>query len=372
MVAVGDELLNGAVTDTNTGEIGAALLPAGGTLVWATAVPDDVAAIGAALRAAVRVAALVVVTGGLGPTSDDLTGLALAAVADAAPTPLHNPVGTAPGLLATVDGVPVVAVPGVPAEMRVLVDREVLPRLPTGAVPVSVAQLTVALRGETQVAAAIDAVTGDLPPDVRVAYLAGPGQVRVRFVGTGDVAGCAERARDLLGDDVCAIGNDTLEQAVVGQLAERGATVATAESLTGGLVGAALTDVPGSSAVYVGGVVVYATRLKAQLAGVDLELLDRLGPVHPQVAAALAAGVRDRLAATYGLATTGVAGPAPQGGHAAGTFFVAVAGPAGVRVAQLSRPGPRELVRRRAVVTALDLLRRSVGRLPASPAEVSA
>ena len=106
---------------------------------------------------------------------------------------------------------------------------------------------------------------------------------------------------------------------LVGLLKERGETLATAESLTGGLVGGALTDIPGVSAVYRGGVIVYATELKAQLAGVPEDLLAAVGPVHPDTAAALASGVRQRLEATYGLATTGVAGPDPQAGIEAGT-----------------------------------------------------
>ncbi len=128
---------------------------------------------------------------------------------------------------------------------------------------------------------------------------------------------------------------------LVGLLKDRGETLATAESLTGGLVGGALTDVPGVSAVYRGGVVVYATDLKAKLAGVPEDLLAAVGPVHPDTAAALAAGVRERLEATYGLATTGVAGPDPQAGIEAGTVYVAAAGPGSVQVRKLQLTGDR-------------------------------
>jgi nicotinamide-nucleotide amidase len=145
-----------------------------------------------------------------------------------------------------------------------------------------------------------------------------------------------------------------LERLVEGLLAQ-GATLATAESLTGGLVGAALTDVPGISEVYRGGLVVYATDLKASLAGVPDELLDRVGPVHPDTAAALASGVRERLRATYGLATTGVAGPDPQDGHPAGEVYVAAAGPGAVRVRALRLAGDRAAVRAGSVAAALAL-----------------
>jgi nicotinamide-nucleotide amidase len=138
-------------------------------------------------------------------------------------------------------------------------------------------------------------------------------------------------------------------------ISEQGATLATAESLTGGMVGSALTDVPGVSAIYRGGVIVYATDLKATLAGVPADLLADVGPVHPDTAAALAAGVRERLGATYGLATTGVAGPDPQAGIEAGTVYVAAAGPRSVRVRKLSLTGNRETVRRGSVQAVLEL-----------------
>jgi len=122
------------------------------------------------------------------------------------------------------------------------------------------------------------------------------------------------------------------------------------------MVGAALTDVPGVSAVYRGGVVVYATDLKATLAGVPQDLLDAVGPVHPDTAAALAKGVRERLKATYGLATTGVAGPDPQAGVEAGTVYVAVAGPSAVQVRKVQLNGDRSAVRQGSVQAALELL----------------
>lgn len=157
---------------------------------------------------------------------------------------------------------------------------------------------------------------------------------------------------------------DAALQMLVGLLKQRGETLATAESLTGGMVGAALTDVPGVSAVYRGGVVVYATDLKATLAGVPADLLAAAGPVHPDTAAALARGVRERLGATYGLATTGVAGPDPQAGIHAGTVFVAAAGPASVRVQKLSLTGDRAAVRRATVDAVLRLAAELVAEEP--------
>jgi nicotinamide-nucleotide amidase len=144
--------------------------------------------------------------------------------------------------------------------------------------------------------------------------------------------------------------------AVIAALRQRGDTVATAESLTGGLVCAVLTSVPGSSAVVRGGLIVYATELKAKLAGVDAADLDRLGAVDPVIAEQLAVGARERCEATWGLGLTGVAGPDPQDGIAPGTVHVGLAGPDGVEVKSLQGHGNRQDIRSAAVRTALSLL----------------
>jgi len=144
--------------------------------------------------------------------------------------------------------------------------------------------------------------------------------------------------------------------AVVARLAAAGETLAVAESLTGGLLVARIVDVPGASAVLRGAVVAYATDLKHRLLGVDGELLAREGAVHPQVAAQMAGGVRARLGATWGVATTGVAGPDPQDGRPPGTVYVGLAGPHGVRSVGLRLRGDRAQVRAGTVDAALALL----------------
>jgi nicotinamide-nucleotide amidase len=144
--------------------------------------------------------------------------------------------------------------------------------------------------------------------------------------------------------------------AVVEALRRRGETAATAESLTGGLVCATLVDVPGASDVVRGGVVAYATDLKSSLLGVDAELIERLGTVDPAVAEAMAEGVQRSLQATWGIATTGVAGPGPSEGRDVGTVYVAVAGPDGTVSNGLSLPGGRSDIRRKAVAECLSLL----------------
>jgi nicotinamide-nucleotide amidase len=148
-------------------------------------------------------------------------------------------------------------------------------------------------------------------------------------------------------------------------LRSRGATVAVAESLTGGLLTGALTEPGGASSVLRGGLVVYATDLKATLAGVDEALLAERGAVDPEVAGQLASGVRDRLGATFGLGVTGVAGPDQQDGRAVGTVYAAVAGPDGTVVREFRLTGGRSEIRAGAVTACLDLLARECGMLPA-------
>lgn len=152
--------------------------------------------------------------------------------------------------------------------------------------------------------------------------------------------------------------------AVVHLLAERGETLAAAESLTGGLLSSTIVEIAGVSKVFRGGLVVYATDLKATLAGVPEAMLDACGPVDPDVAVELAKGARRRCGADWGLATTGVAGPEPQDGVPVGRVYVAAAGPTGARVRELDLAGSRDEIRKASVTAALDLLRDAVSSLP--------
>lgn len=154
---------------------------------------------------------------------------------------------------------------------------------------------------------------------------------------------------------------DPLAARAVAVLAASGQTLATAESLTGGLIGATLTSVPGSSQVYRGGVISYATDLKTTLAGVPSALLAEHGPVAPETAAAMAEGVRERAGADFGLAATGVAGPDPQDGHAPGEVWLGLAGPSGTVVRRLDAAGDRTAIRTAAVASALNLLIEEAG-----------
>lgn len=406
VVTVGDELLLGDVVDTNGAWLGRRLAAAGMPVRWSASASDDRAEIVDTIADALRRADVVLVSGGLGPTSDDVTRSALAELAGVplrrdpgceasvreayaarglvanelslaqADLPegalvLRNPVGSAPGLgIESVSGGLMLALPGVPSELRALVDGtvlELLRRRAGGSPAYAMRMLRVALLGESAVAGRLEALERELTGGpVRVAYLASAGEVLVRFscsAPTADVAGsvvrqAAARAEALLEDSVTGYDDETLPATVLRLLEERGQSLATAESLTGGGMSTALTDVPGASSVFVGGSVVYSTAAKATELGVDTSLLAVKGPVHAEVAQAMAQGARRRWGSDWAVSCTGVAGPGPSDGHPAGTVHVAVAGPAADQVCSLQLPGTRDVVRGLTVIHGLDLLRR--------------
>jgi len=402
VVAVGDELLLGDIVNSNAAWLGAELAAVGAPVVHSAMVGDDVGRIATAVRRALEDADVVVLTGGLGPTSDDVTREAVAKVAgvrlvrqaaieqelrvafstygfdmpeavlqqadvpEGAQT-LDNPVGTAPGLRVELGDRLLLAMPGPPHELAAVfagARAEISAR--SGSVALT-RTLHCAGTGESAVAEVVER-TIVVPDDVDLAYLAGGAVVRVRLTTVAPTVEAADAVlaplmdtlAEALGDTVFGRDDDSLAGVLVTRLAAAGQTVAVAESLTAGLVGAALTEVAGSSAVFRGGVQVYATDLKATLAGVPQGVLDEHGAVSAPTAEALAAGVRERLGATYGLALTGVAGPDEQEGHPPGTVFVAVAGPAGTTSRAVRLPGGRARVRLLAVTAGLDLLRRQL------------
>ncbi|MDX6196855.1 MAG: nicotinamide-nucleotide amidase [Actinomycetota bacterium] len=396
VVAVGDELLLGDTVNTNASWLGGQLARVGVQVVSSSMVGDDSPRMQVALRRGLDDAAVVIVTGGLGPTSDDITREAVAAVAgvelvrDAAleqelrdrfaaygypmpaqvlqqadvpagATALHNPVGSAPGLRVEVGDRLVFALPGPPHELQA-VAAVVLDELRSrsGSVLHTRTVHTAGI-GEPSAAELVEGAI-DVPAGVALAYLAGGGTVRVRFTGSDDAVlqRLADRAAELLGEHVWGRDDHRLDEVVHRELAAREATVAVAESLTGGLIGAALSRMPGSSATFRGSAVVYATDLKETLAGVPGPLLESFGAVSAETAGALAAGVRERLGATYGIGATGVAGPTEQEGHPVGTVHLAVSGPNSAAVRSLRLPGDRERVRQLTVTAALALLRKHV------------
>ena len=397
VLAIGDELLLGDLVNTNAAWLGQQCAAAGVQVVSSAVVGDDIERIAAAVRRGLQDAQVVLLTGGLGPTSDDVTRSAVALVAGVplersaaledelrvkfaaygyvmpdsvlvqADVPsgarvLDNPLGSAPGLVLQVGDQLVVAVPGLPHEMKATV-APVLAELAARSGTVVVTRtLHCAGVGESDVADRIGRALS-IPAGVALAYLAGSsGVVRVRFTGTSvaQLHPLVDAATAALGRDVFGFDDDTLPGVVSALLRDRGATVGTAESLTGGLLASALVDLPGSSDVFRGGLLPYATALKTDLVGVEPAVLSSHGAVSGQTALALARGARERTGATYGLGTTGVAGPDAQDGHPAGTVHVAVAGPNGEQVISRRLPGDRQRVRHLAVTLTLDLLRRTL------------
>lgn len=401
LLAVGTELLFGDIVNTNAAWLGQRLAEIGADVTTSVVVGDNLDRIASAVRVALDRADALVVTGGIGPTQDDLTREGLAAAAGVAlvrdagleaglrarfealrrdvpemnyrqadlpsgAASIPNRRGTAPGVRIEIGGGVAYALPGVPHEMHAMFTDTVLPDLlRLGGQPACIVHRVLRTAGlwESAVAAALAPQVERLERSggVTVAFLASGGQTRVRLTAKAATPGEAlaliapeeSLARDALGAAVYGADDDTLDGVVASLLRSRGATVAVAESLTAGLLGAELTKAAGASDVFAGGVLAYATEVKHDLLGVP----EDVPVVSDECAVAMASGVRALLGATYGLALTGVAGPASQEGKPPGTVHVGLAGPSGTAARALRLPGDRALVRGYAVVAALNLLR---------------
>jgi nicotinamide-nucleotide amidase len=404
VLAVGTELLLGQVVDTNSAWIGEELAAAGIDCLHQAKVGDNLDRIVTALRAALARADAVIVCGGLGPTHDDITREALAALMSVAleldesvasvirdlfasrgrrmadnnlrqamvpvgATVIPQRQGTAPGLICPVAEDKVVyAVPGVPHEMREMLERTVLGDLRRRAGTTAViASRVVRTWGDSEsgLAERLAPVIERLDADggATLAFLAsGWDGLKIRLTAKAESAEAAAAVLEgweteilaRVGDVAFGADDDTMESVVVELLRERGWTLALAESVTGGLVAARVTDAPGASEVLRGGVVSYATDVKFNVLDVPE------GPVvTPEAAAAMALGAKRVLGADIGLALTGVAGPAEQEGQPVGTLHVGLAAADDTtETASFHLPGQRVQMRQFSVITALDLLRR--------------
>ena len=409
VVAVGTELLLGQIVDTNSSWIGEQLAAHGFDSLLQVKVGDNLGRVEGAFRHALNDADAVIVCGGLGPTHDDLTRDAIAAVM-AVELELHDDIadriremfasrgrymadnnlrqalvpagagvivqtrGTAPGLICPVrmNGVDKVlyAVPGVPHEMKDMMERAILPDLHarSGEAAVIVSR-TLRTWGESEsgLNERLDPIIAELEAlgNPTLAFLASGWEglkVRLTAKAATDVAAhalldmWAQRVVSVVGEHVFGVDDDTMESVVLQMLRERGLTLGLAESVTGGLVGARLTGIAGASDVFRGGIVSYASEVKFDLLGVPE------GPVVSEsAAAAMAIGARRVLGASVGLALTGVAGPDEQDGMPVGTLCVAVAlADDDVRTTTARLPGQREQMRQMSVITSLDFLRRSL------------
>ncbi len=410
LLTIGDELLIGQTVNTNAAWIGAQLNAVGVAVRRAVTVSDAPGEIRNAVRQALADADVVICTGGLGPTHDDLTRQA---IADELGRPLvfredvfealrqqyaargrpmaernrvqaevpegfdvlPNPIGTAPGLWfeeeAGGERRALAVLPGVPREMQLLMRAEVLPRVVDLGGEVDVAQKTLltAGRGEADLADQLGDLDAWLGPALRLAFLPNHGVVKLRITAFGHDRADAEArlgafeayVRERTGDLVFGEGEDTLEAVVGRMLRARGLTLATAESCTGGLLADRLTNVPGASDYYGGGVVVYGNATKVGLLGVEEEVLREDGAVSERVARQLAAGARHRLGTDLAVSTTGIAGPGggtPE--KPVGTVWLGYADAHGTHAARLQLVTDRLLNKSLSVTAALNLIRRQL------------
>jgi len=398
LLMVGDELLDGRSRDTNSDWILDRAATAGWRIDAIEVLHDDIEHIATAIVRHAGRAAAILVSGGLGPTSDDLTREGLARALDAelvfdeeilehiealftargrvmspsnrrqafrtpASRVIANPVGSAVGLLEELDGTAIALLPGVPAELKAMFDATVhgqfAPLLADGA-PFARRVRTTQIAESTLVDLVHAKVSGADALDFAWCVSAWGVDLLVRGEDRERLDATARGLREAIGEYAFGEGETTLPAAVIATRAAAGETIAVAESCTGGLVGAALTSVPGSSEVFVGGIIAYSNEAKEEALAVPRELLVAHGAVSEEVALAMALGVRDRLGADWGVSTTGIAGPG--GGteeKSVGTVCVGLAGPDGVKAAVTIRlGGDRDLVRRWSVAAALDALRR--------------
>jgi nicotinamide-nucleotide amidase len=405
VLSVGSELLLGDLTDTNATWLSQRLRELGVEVVHHLAVRDELDEFVAALRWLADRVDIVLIGGGLGPTSDDLTREAVAAAAGVplehrddleehivqrfaamgrrmAPQNLkqarvpagadaYDPVGTAPAFGLTLPGeraTRVFALPGVPWELQELFRRDVAPEIAVIAGPRATLTRVVHVvgRGESDVAAEVEPLIAGRE-GVVLSFLAKSHEIQVRLTVTARDVELARAASQpvveevvaALGPAVAGLDEETLEDVVLRLLGSTSTTVATAESATAGDISARLGRVPGASLGLLGGTAVYATEAKHRVLGIDEDLLEAHGPVSAEVTLALASAVRERFGSDWGLAVTGCAGPTEQNGRPVGEVFWALAHPDGhVEVHERILPGDRAQIIARLGTAALDLLRR--------------
>lgn len=403
IIGVGTELLLGQIANTNAQRISQALATIGVDVFRHVVIGDNLERVAETIRTAADRADVVILTGGLGPTPDDLTregvaaafGLELKRVPELEKQvteifsrirrdmPAENlkqadlpegamaipPEGTAPGFVLDIEGCIVFAVPGVPWEMEAMLTKTILPTLAerSGAGVIASREILVVGVGESHTHQKIaDIVAAQSNPTV--AYLAGAGVVRVRISAKASTEAEAlalikpveVEVRSRLGMDALPGTYGTVAATLAELLRAKGARVGAAESLTGGLIGSELTAAGGASDFFAGSLVCYTNEAKRDVAGVPEAILHGPGAVSEEAAAALAEGAAHRLHAELGISATGVAGPAEQDGKPVGTIYVGATFGGRTEVRHVMGYGDRDNIRRTALNAALDLGRRLV------------
>lgn len=406
IITIGDEILYGQITDTNTQWISAELDKIGIKTVRKSSVGDTEEAILSILKEATTRADVVLITGGLGPTKDDITkktmcqhfGMELGINQEALEevtrffasrgrilteinrqqaflpvgcTYIPNKLGTAPGMWFDQNDTVFISMPGVPYEMKGMMSTTILPLLKLHFNPPTIVHKiirTVGI-GESILSETIADWEDNLPSHIKLAYLPSMANVKLRLTGFGDDATVLteeinqqiNKVLPIIQPFVYGYEQDELEQVISKLLSERGQTLATAESCTGGYVSHLITSVPGSSSYFVGGVVSYSNELKSKQLGVSSETLNQFGAVSEQTIVEMAEGVRKTLSADYGIATSGIAGP--DGGtpdKPVGTVWIAVASPQRTFTRKLQLGGFRQQMIHNATVALLNLLRKEI------------
>jgi nicotinamide-nucleotide amidase len=402
ILATGSELLDGRVVDTNSNYVAQTLSELGLKLRRVLVVDDEESELITGLGQLAQVSDVVITSGGLGPTTDDLTrdivskffGVGLyedpagrrhleqyyskrgrvvdesnlkQALLPIGSTMISNELGTAPGFYMSVAGGPVVcSLSGVPREFKKMFVDTVLPLIKARATGVTeLCRVNFKTFGVPESVVGKIVQSRNIPSDVVVSYRAAFPEVHVvlKYPTGFAIEDVVARVRDGLGSDVIFSedAKASFSGAVQELLLQHSATVATAESCTGGLIGATITSLPGSSAVYEGSIVSYSNAVKERMLGVPAETLSSHGAVSAEVVTIMARRVRELMGTTYGLAVSGVAGP--EGGtpdKPVGTFFVAVSGPNADWSLRCLYPGERQVVRNYATYVSLDLLRRQL------------
>jgi nicotinamide-nucleotide amidase len=402
IVSIGNEVLSGQTVDTNASYISSKLLSIGIPVVSIYVIGDDIESIVRVLKSAGEDADIVVATGGLGPTDDDVTREALAkflgtelhfeeellrkiqdffdrrnlrmvsrnrvqAYLPAGATALANSTGTAPGIMAEVRGKMVIALPGVPSEMRQMFEESVFGKLRelAGEQAVIVRKLRCFGTGESNIAELV----GPLMQRGRnplINSTSGRGAITLHIIATSKDEDEAQRIaekdesllRQTLGDVVYGRGEQTLAEVVGGLLTEREETIAVAESCTGGLLAKLLTDIPGASKYFTSGWITYSNTAKTQELGVPAELIEKYGAVSGEVGSAMAEGARRRAGTDFAIGITGIAGP--EGGSEqkpVGLVCISVDSTSGSNTERFVFSGDRDTIRLRAAQTALNMLR---------------
>lgn len=406
IITIGDEILIGQIVDTNAAYISRALNSVGVVVTERLSIGDDRDRIIEALDTSLSQCDMVITTGGLGPTKDDITKKTLAeyfhselvcdkevyahvkkmleergiefnelnqgqALVPACCTVLPNMKGTAPGMWFERDGKVVVSLPGVPFEMEALMQEEVLPRLAEHFSLKQIVHRTMITTGlaESMLAKRIEAWENALPPYIKLAYLPSPSQVRLRLsayevdgrkVGE-EIDRLFSQLEKIIPQYVVGYQNESIYTSVHKMLLRKGLTLATAESCTGGAIASHFTSQAGASGYFLCGVVSYSNEAKHNVLGVDMSDIERYGAVSRPVVEQMAEGARRISGADYAVATSGIAGP--TGGtpdKPVGTVWMAVATPSGVRSQVKILGSAREQVIERAASTVVAMLRDAI------------